>query len=66
MKVAPTGVGAGNFVGLQKIFCPNLPEKLLCDKVSPYKFSVAVGTLYFIYKFAVELKIENWYLKFCS
>jgi len=26
---------------------PNLPEKLLCDKRSPYNFSVAVGRLYF-------------------
>jgi len=25
----------------------HLPQKLSCDKLSPYKFSVAVGTLYF-------------------
>ena len=30
-----------------RLFCPNLPEKLSCRKLSPYKFSVAVGTLYF-------------------
>jgi len=32
---------------MQRIFCPNLPEKLLCDKLSSYKFSVVLGTLYF-------------------
>jgi len=37
----------GPFFGLQKIFFPNLSEKLLCHKLSPYKFSVFVDALYF-------------------
>jgi len=39
-------VGAGNFVGVQRLFCPNspnLPGKHLCDKLFPYKLSVAVS-----------------------
>jgi len=31
-------------LGVQRIFCPNFPKKLLFDKLSPYKFSIAVGT----------------------
>jgi len=36
------GVGAGNFLGIQ-----NFPKILPCEKLSPYKLSVAVRTLYF-------------------
>ena len=35
------------FFGLQRIFCLTFPEKLLCDKLSLYKFSLAVGTFHF-------------------
>ena len=47
--VETIGVGAGNLWREHIFFArisPHLPEKLLCDKLSPYKFSVAVGTLY--------------------
>ena len=43
-------VGAGNFLWCKKYFAHiflNLSEKLLCDKLSPYKCSLGVGTLYF-------------------
>jgi len=64
------GVGAGNFLREQMIFCPNfpnLPEKALWDKLFSYKFSVAVGTFYFpLLHVAIDLKIENlleiWFL----
>jgi len=47
-----SSVGAGNFLGVQWTgyftYIPlNLSEKLLCDKLSPYKFSLGVGALYF-------------------
>ena len=35
------GVGAGNSLGVQRIFFPNLSEKVFREKLSPYKFSVA-------------------------
>jgi len=58
-----TGVGAGNFWGVQRIFClisPNLPEKKFCDKLSPNKLSVAVGAFYFpIYSLACWHRLEN-------
>jgi len=43
-----------------------LPEKTLCDKLSPYKFSVAVGTVYyiFLYQVAIDWKIECLVLYF--
>jgi len=38
---------------------PNLPEKLLCDKLFPYNFAVAVVVHYiFLYYVGIELKIE--------
>jgi len=39
-------VGTGNFLEGVKMFCPNFFRKPLCNKCSPFKFSVAVGTLY--------------------
>jgi len=47
---AVIGVGAGNFLGVQRIFCQDFPKfvrKTFLYKLSPYKFSVAVGTLHF-------------------
>jgi len=44
------GVGAGTFVVVQRIYCQNFrrfAQKCLCDKRSPYKFSAAVGSIYF-------------------
>jgi len=44
------GVGAGNFLGVRRIFCPDFPKfarKNFLYKLSPYKFSVAVGKLHF-------------------
>jgi len=44
------GVGAGNFLGVLGICWPNFPkfsQRLFCDKRSPYRFSVVVGTCYF-------------------
>jgi len=35
------GVRAGKFLGVQRYFAriyPNLPENLLCDKLSPHNF----------------------------
>jgi len=65
-----TDVGAGNFLGVQRIFCQNFPkfaEKLLCDKISPYKFSVAVGTFYFPLPSCHRLENGKiYYLKFGS
>jgi len=40
-------------------FSPNLTEKCLCDKRSPYKFFVAVHHI-FHYHVAIDLKIENF------
>jgi len=43
------GVGAGNFLGVRRIFCPDFPKfarKTFLYKLSPCKFSVAVGTLH--------------------
>jgi len=40
-------------------FSPNLTGKCLCDKRSPYKFSVAVHHI-FHYHVAIDLKIENF------
>jgi len=42
-----------------------LAEKLLCGKLSPYKFSAAVGTLYFPLPFCHRLeniKFDTWNL----
>jgi len=57
-------VATGTFYGTKKIFpeflkiCPkNIYAK--CNKLSFAKFSVAVGTLYFLYHHATDLKIEN-------
>ena len=55
-------VGTGIFGGAKDIlhkFSPNLTEKCLCDKRSPYKFSVAVHHI-FHYHVAIDLKIENF------
>jgi len=43
---------------MRQIFL-NLPEKFLCDKLSPHRFQVAVGTLCFLYQVATDLKVEN-------
>ena len=43
-------VGAGNLLGVRRIFCPDFPKfarKTFLYKLSFYKFSVAVGTLHF-------------------
>jgi len=51
MRTHCTGVGAGKVLRVERYFArifPNSPEKLLCDKLYPYKFSVAVGTIYFL------------------
>jgi len=56
------------FWGCKKFFVrfsPNLPEKLLCDKRSPYKFSVAVSIFFFLNHIVIDLKIENLVLEFC-
>jgi len=45
-----TGVGASNFLGVRRIFCPDFPKfarKTFLYKLSLDKFSVAVGTLHF-------------------
>ena len=60
--------GAGNILGVKRIFCPNFPKKLICDKLSPYKFSVYLFVhSIFLYHIAIDLKIENvvheiWFL----
>ena len=33
------GAGADNFLGERRIIHPNLPKKLLCSKLSLYKFA---------------------------
>jgi len=40
-----------------------LPEKLLCNQLSLYRFSVAVGTFIVLYHVATDLKIENLVLE---
>jgi len=45
-----TGVGAGNFWGVQKIFFPNFPKfsrKTFMQQTFSINFSEAVGTFYF-------------------
>lgn len=37
------GVEVSNMLGMRRIFRPNFPKKLLCDKIFPYKYSVAVN-----------------------
>jgi len=57
-------------LGVQRTFArisPNLPEKLLCDKLSLYKFSVIVGTFYFPLLCChrldyINLVLEVWFL----
>jgi len=64
------GAEAGNFWGVAKRYFarifPKLSKTYLCDKLSPYKVSVAVDALLYIFfcYVALDLKIENWYLKF--
>jgi len=60
------GVGAGNFLGMQRISFPNFPnfpEELLYDERSPCKLSVAIGTLPFYFHIAIDWKKENLVLK---
>jgi len=56
-------VGADSFLGMQRIFCSNFqscPKNFYGDKHSPFKFSVADGTLYFPLPNCHRL--ENWNL----
>jgi len=58
--VCDIAVSAGTFWGRKGYFAetsPDLPEKVLCNKHSPYKFRVTLGTLYF--PLPVLAKIEN-------
>jgi len=52
-------------VWAQRIFCPNFPKfarKHLCGKISPYKFSAAVGIIFSSFMLT-ETRIWNiWFL----
>ena len=63
-----TGVGAcifGRCKGYFSQISLNMPEKILCDKVSLYKFSVPVGTIYFPPSFHIvenrKFDLEIWF-----
>ena len=64
------GVGAGNFLGVQKITCSNFPtftRKILTRQIFPYKFSVAVDIICFPLPFChtpENRKFATWNLFF--
>jgi len=50
------------FAGAKDIFqiSPNLPEKPICDKRSPWKFSIAVGVFYVLLPCCHKLENRNF------
>jgi len=63
-KVVALGLAVGS-VWAQRRFCPNFPkfaQKHLCGKISPYKFSAAVGIIFSSFMLT-ETRIWNiWFL----
>jgi len=56
------GVGAGNLLRVQKIFCPifpNLPEKLYVTNFLPTNFLQLLVQSIFLYDLDIDLKIQN-------